>query len=273
MTIGTTAWWCPDCEGQQNELRKHNGAEEEQEHPDGRVRGRVRKGALGYRKALWVGPSGFGLRSWKPGRSAPRSEDTNANAQTTGLARRGDRTDVPKTPNRGGVDLLPSGVLSGLASDEVPFGGNTMAKLIYIANTSLDGYCEDRDGGIDFGDPDEEYFSFINDLERPVGTYLYGRRMYEAMIYWETAPIADQPSWVVDFTNIWRAADKIVFSKTLASVSSASTTLKREFNVEAIRQLKADAPDDLTVGGADLAAQAFGAGLVDECHLFFWPLC
>jgi dihydrofolate reductase len=153
----------------------------------------------------------------------------------------------------------------------IPFGGITMAKLIYIANTSLDGYCEDRDGGIDFGAPDEEYFRFINDLERPVGTYLYGRRMYEAMVYWETAPIPDQPSWVVDFTKIWRGADKIVFSKTLASVSSARTTLDREFNVEAIRQMKADTTHDLTVGGADLAAQAFAAGLVDECHLFFWP--
>ena len=106
-----------------------------------------------------------------------------------------------------------------------------MAELIYMTNMSLDGYCEDRDGGIDLGAPDEEYFGFINDLERSVGTYLYGRRMYEAMIYWETAPIADQPSWVVDFTNIWRAADKIVFSKTLASVSSDRTTLEREFNV------------------------------------------
>ena len=147
-----------------------------------------------------------------------------------------------------------------------------MAKLIYIANTSLDGYCEDRGGGIDFGAADEEYFSFINGLERPVGTYLYGRRMYEAMIYWETAPIPDQPSWVVDFTNMWRGADKLVFSKTLTSVSSARTTLEREFNVEAIRKMKAATTHDLTVGGADLAAQAFGAGLVDECHLFFWPL-
>ncbi len=147
-----------------------------------------------------------------------------------------------------------------------------MAKLIYIMNTSLDGYCEDRDGGIDFGAPDEEYFSFINDLERPVGTYLYGRRMYEAMTYWETAPIADQPPWVVDFTSIWRGADKVVFSKTLASVSSAGTTLEREFNVEAIRRMKAGAAHDLTVGGADLAARALAAGLVDECHLFFWPV-
>src|ERR1700722_2910590 len=147
-----------------------------------------------------------------------------------------------------------------------------MAKLIYVANLSLDGYCEDRDGGIDWGTPDEEYFSFINDLERSVGTYLYGRRMYETMVFWETAPIADQPPWIVEFTNIWRAAAKVVFSKTLSSVSSERTTLEQEFNVEAILRMKADTTHDLTVGGADLAAQAFEAGLVDECHLFFWPV-
>jgi dihydrofolate reductase len=147
-----------------------------------------------------------------------------------------------------------------------------VAKLVYIANTSLDGYTEDPDGGIDFGAPDEEYFSFINSLQRPVGTYLYGRRMYEAMVYWETASIADQPPWIVDFTNMWRAAEKIVFSKTLASVSSGRTILERDFNVEAIRRMKAEATRDLTVGGADLAAQAMAAGLVDECHLFFWPI-
>ena len=147
-----------------------------------------------------------------------------------------------------------------------------MAKLIYIANTSLDGYMEDRDGGIEWGTPDEEYFTSINALERPIGTYLYGRRMYEAMRYWETAPIADQPAWVLDFTNIWREADKVVFSKTLATVSSARTTLEREFDAEAIRQMKAGATSDLTVGGADVATQAFRAGLVDECHLYFWPI-
>ncbi len=147
-----------------------------------------------------------------------------------------------------------------------------MAKLIYVANTSLDGYNEDPDGGIDFGTPDEEYFGFINDLERSVGTFLYGRRMYETMVFWETAPIADQPPWIVVFANIWRAADKVVFSKTLSSVSSDRTTLEQEFNVEAILRMKADTTHDLTVGGADLAAQAFEAGLVDECHLFFWPV-
>jgi dihydrofolate reductase len=146
-----------------------------------------------------------------------------------------------------------------------------MAKLIYIVNASLDGYCEDPDGDIYFGAPDEEYFGFINDLERRVGTYLYGRGMYEAMTYWENAPVSDQPPWVVEFTNIWRGAEKIVFSKTLSSVATTSSTLRQEFDVEEIRQMKADASKDLTVGGADLAAQALGAGLVDECHLFFWP--
>ena len=147
-----------------------------------------------------------------------------------------------------------------------------MAKLIYVANMSLDGYTEDRDGGIDWGPPDEEYFGFINDLERSVGTYLYGRRMYEAMVYWESAPLADQPPWVAAFTDIWRAADKVVFSRTLATVSSGRTTLEREFDVDAIGRMKADLSHDLTVGGADLAARAFAAGLVDECHLIFWPV-
>jgi dihydrofolate reductase len=147
-----------------------------------------------------------------------------------------------------------------------------VAKLVYIANTSLDGYTEDPDGGIDWGAPDEEYFGFINDLQRPVGTYLYGRRMYEAMVYWENASIDDQPPWVVDFTHMWRAADKVVFSKTLASVSSGRTMVEQEFNVEAIRRMKAEDTRDLTVGGADLAAQAMAAGLVDECHLLFWPV-
>jgi dihydrofolate reductase len=147
-----------------------------------------------------------------------------------------------------------------------------LAKLIYIANLSLDGYTEDRDGGINWGTPDEEYFGIINGLQRPVGTYLYGRGMYEAMVYWEDAPTADQPSWIVDFTSIWRTADKVVFSKTMASAPSRQTTLFDEFDVEAIRRMKDGETRDLTVGGADLAAQAFAAGLVDECHLLFWPV-
>lgn len=147
-----------------------------------------------------------------------------------------------------------------------------MAKLIYVANTSVDGYTEDPDGNFDWGTPDEEYFSFINDVERSVGTYLYGRRMYETMLYWETAPTTDQPPWIVDFTSTWRAADKVVFSKTLSSVSSSRTTLEREFDAEAIRRMKAHTANDVTVGGAELAAQALAAGLVEECHLFFWPV-
>jgi dihydrofolate reductase len=162
--------------------------------------------------------------------------------------------------------------LRRLSSVEDRFGGVSMAKLIYIANASLDGYTEDPDGGIDFGSPDEEYFESINALQRQAGTYLYGRRMYEAMVYWETAPIVDQPAWIVEFTNIWRAAEKVVFSKTLASASSERTNVEREFDVEAIRQRKAGQSQDLTVGGADLASQAFGAGLVDECHLYLWPI-
>jgi dihydrofolate reductase len=150
--------------------------------------------------------------------------------------------------------------------------GVTLAKLIYIANTSLDGYTEDPDGGFDFGEPDEEYFAFINGLQRPVGTYLYGRRMYQTMVYWETSPVADQPHWIVEFANLWRAAEKVVFSRTLTSVSSGRTAIEQEFEVEPIRLLKAGADHDLTVGGADLAAQAIEAGLVDECHLFFWPV-
>ena len=147
-----------------------------------------------------------------------------------------------------------------------------MSKLIYVANTSLDGYIEDPDGGISWGEPDEEYFAHINEIQRSAGTYLYGRRMYEAMVYWETAALEDQPPWVAEFTAIWRAADKVVFSRSLASASSERTTLERDFDVEAIRGMKAESAHDLTVGGADLAAQAFAEGLVDECHLFYWPV-
>jgi dihydrofolate reductase len=114
---------------------------------------------------------------------------------------------------------------------------------------------------------------FVNDLERPVGTYLYGRRMYEVMAYWETAhALADQPPFIQDFAEIWQAADKIVYSRTLKAVSSARTRIEREFDPEAVRQLKATAERDITVGGPDLAAQAIQAGLVDELHLFIAPV-
>ena len=115
--------------------------------------------------------------------------------------------------------------------------------------------------------------TFVNDLERPVGTYLYGRRMYEVMVYWETArTLADQPPFMQDFAEIWQTADKIVYSKTLAAVSSARTRIEREFDPEAVRQLKAAAERDISVGGPDLAAQAIKAGLVDELHVIVAPI-
>ena len=148
-----------------------------------------------------------------------------------------------------------------------------MARLIYSAITSLDGYVADGDGNFDWAAPDEEVHRFVNDLERPVGTYLYGRRMYETMVYWETAHTEpDQPPIVRDFAEIWQAADKIVYSKTLESVSSARTRIERDFDPDAVRKMKASAERDLTVGGADLAAQAIRAGLVDEYHLFVTPI-
>jgi dihydrofolate reductase len=148
-----------------------------------------------------------------------------------------------------------------------------MARLIYSAITSLDGYIADEDGNFDWAEPDEEVHSFVNDLERPVGTYLYGRRMYEVMVYWETAHSApDQPAFVQDYAEIWQAADKIVYSKTLETVTSARTRIEREFDPEAVRRLKAQAARDLTVGGPDLAAQAIEAGLVDEYQLFVAPI-
>jgi dihydrofolate reductase len=148
-----------------------------------------------------------------------------------------------------------------------------MAKLIYSAITSLDGYVADEDGNFDWAAPDEEVHSFVNDLERPVGTYLYGRRMYEVMVFWETAhTLADQPPVVHDFAEIWQAADKIVYSKTLETVTSAKTRIERHFDPEAVRQLKARAASDISVGGPDLAAQAIRAGLVDEYHLFVTPV-
>jgi dihydrofolate reductase len=149
----------------------------------------------------------------------------------------------------------------------------TVAKLIYSAITSLDGYVADEDGKFDWAAPDEEVHTFVNDLERPVGTYLYGRRMYEVMVGWETAHnLADQRPVMQDFAEIWQAADKIVYSKTLDTVSSARTRIERDFDPEAVRQLKAQAGRDITVGGPDLAAQAIKAELVDECHLFVVPI-
>jgi dihydrofolate reductase len=148
----------------------------------------------------------------------------------------------------------------------------TMAKLIYSAITSLDGYVADEDGNFDWAVPDEEVHGFVNDLERPIGTYLYGRRMYHVMVPWETLDVADQPPFVRDFAETWRAADKIVYSRTLATVSSARTRIERDFDPEAVRRMKAAADRDLSVGGPTLAAEAIRGRLVDEYHLFVTPV-
>ncbi len=148
-----------------------------------------------------------------------------------------------------------------------------MGKLIYSTITSLDGYVADKDGNFDWAAPDEEVHTFVNDLERPIGTYLYGRRMYEVMRYWETAhALTDQPSFMQDFAKIWRAADKIVYSKTLETASSARTRIERDFYPDTVRRMKAQAERDISVGGPGLATQAFKTGLVDECHLFVTPV-
>ena len=148
-----------------------------------------------------------------------------------------------------------------------------MAKLIYVSNVSLDGYIEDAHGSFDWTEPSDEVFAFITDLVRPVGTYLYGRRLYETMAVWETDPtLAAQSELMADFAHVWQAADKIVYSTTLDDVSTAKTRLERRFDPDSVRDMKASAASDLTVGGANLAAHAFDAGLVDECHLFVCPV-
>jgi dihydrofolate reductase len=148
-----------------------------------------------------------------------------------------------------------------------------MAKLIYAAIASLDGYVEDKQGTFDWSAPDEEVHSFINDLERPIGTYLYGRRMYQTMVYWETVSTGDDESAAArDYTQIWRAAEKVVYSRTLQTSSSARTRIEPDFDLSAVRLLKESADRDISIGGAELAGQALSAGLVDECHLFLCPI-
>jgi dihydrofolate reductase len=148
-----------------------------------------------------------------------------------------------------------------------------LAKLIYSAIASLDGYVEDEEGKFGWAAPDDEVHAFVNDLERPIGTYLYGRRMYETMVFWETVSAGDdQPAAIRDFAEIWRSGQKIVYSRTLQSVSSTRTRIERDFDADAIRRLKETSADDITIGGAELAGQAMRAGVVDECHLFLAPV-
>ncbi|MBA3736983.1 MAG: dihydrofolate reductase family protein [Actinobacteria bacterium] len=145
-----------------------------------------------------------------------------------------------------------------------------MAQLIYSAIMSLDGYIADENGNFDWAEPDEEVHAFVNDLERPIGTYLYGRRMYDVMVAWET--ITDEQPFMRDYAELWRAADKIVYSRSLEAVSSERTQLERSFNPDVIRQMKGIGGRDISVGGPGLATQAIRAGLVDEIHLFLSPI-
>ena len=148
-----------------------------------------------------------------------------------------------------------------------------MARLIYSAITSLDGYIEDKEGNFDWAAPDEEVHQFINNLERTTGTNLLGRRMYETMMVWETDPsfTVDSPL-LRDFAEMWQAADKIVYSKTLEKVSTSKTELRRNFDPQEIKQLKESAKSDISIGGPGLAAHAFRSGLIDECQLFLTPV-
>jgi len=148
-----------------------------------------------------------------------------------------------------------------------------MTRLLYMAITSLDGYVADEAGRYDWAMPDDEVFGFINDFERPVGTYLYGRRLYEDMTGWETMDADPGLSpLMLDFARIWQAADKVVYSRSLEDVSTARTRLERDFDPVAVREMKARSERDITVGGAELAAQAIGTGLVDEIHLIISPV-
>jgi dihydrofolate reductase len=149
-----------------------------------------------------------------------------------------------------------------------------MAKLIYPINVSLDGYMEDERGNIEWSISDDEVFAFWTDFQRPIGTYLYGRQMYESMVYWETASAkkGDQPDVMREFAQIWRAAEKNVYSRTLQEVSSVRTRIEREFDPDVIRRLKQSSEANITIGGPELAGQAMSAGLLDECHLLVNPI-
>ncbi len=147
-----------------------------------------------------------------------------------------------------------------------------MGTLSYITNVSLDGFIEDAEGRFDFSEPSDELFGFITDLVRPVGTWLYGRRLYEAMAVWETDPaLAGRSELMAEFARVWQSGEKVVYSTTLEEVTTGRARIERHFDPDAVRVMKASADRELTIGGAELAAQAFGAGLVDECHIFVHP--
>jgi dihydrofolate reductase len=148
-----------------------------------------------------------------------------------------------------------------------------VAQLVYSAIASLDGYVADADGNFGWAKPDEEVHSFVNEQERPVGTYLYGRRMYEVMKFWEgDEAVEGQADQMQEYAEIWRAAEKVVYSRTLTGAATTRTRVERDFDPDAVRQMKAGADTDIGIGGPTLAAEAFRTGLVDECHLVLAPV-
>jgi dihydrofolate reductase len=148
-----------------------------------------------------------------------------------------------------------------------------MAKLSYMTNVSVDGYIEDAQGRFDWTEPNDDLFAFITDVVRPIGTWLYGRRLYEAMAVWETEPaLAAQSDLFADFANVWQSGEKVVYSTTLPTTFTGRARLERTFDPGVVREMKTSATRELTIGGATLAARAFDAGLVDECHLFVHPV-
>jgi len=147
-----------------------------------------------------------------------------------------------------------------------------MGQLVYSTIASLDGYVADAEGSFEWGAPDAEVHAFVNDLERPIGTYLYGRRMYEVMVAWEDMELEGEPPVMRDYAEIWRAAEKVVYSRTLTEPASAGTRIEPDFEPRAVAAMKAAAERDLSIGGPGLAAQALAADLVDECHLFLAPI-
>jgi dihydrofolate reductase len=147
-----------------------------------------------------------------------------------------------------------------------------VARLIYSTIASLDGYVADEAGNFDWSQPDEEVHAFVNDLERPIGTSLYGRRMYEVLVAWETMDLANEPDVIRDYAEIWRATEKVVYSRTLSEPSSAKTRIEPAFDPAAVARMKDESDHDLSIGGPTLAAQALAAGLVDQCHLFLSPV-
>jgi dihydrofolate reductase len=148
-----------------------------------------------------------------------------------------------------------------------------MAKLTYSIQTSLDGYINDEDGNFDWAAPGEEVHTFFNELERPIGTHLYGRRMYETMRYWQDPPdLESQAEYIRDYAEIWQGADKVVYSRTLDSAATPRTRIESEFDPDAVRKMKEAADADLSVGGPVLAAEALRAGLVDQLDQVVYPV-